>query len=160
MKEILACNLKCVLDRTNLYGKCTYKGKTYEVWEISEKVFNALCDIPEETFLKLYPDSMWRYSPGSVLDEPDTMFEVNGHEILAWDKYKEDDMCLYCLNHGCPRTKEDKNDCIPSHKYQSLTDYLCNVVGTSMHGNVCALSKDLALYNKMSMGELFEKYEG
>lgn len=159
MKEILACNLKPLFNTLNLNGKCTYKGKIYEVWEISEKTFNILCDMNEDEFMSVCPEGMWRYSIGSVLDEPDVEYKVNGKVLIGWNKYREEDICLYCPCTGCPRTEDIKKDCIVT-EYSCLTEYLCDCIGASLPRNVCALAKDLALYNKMTMGQLFVKYEG
>lgn len=45
-------------------------------------------------------------------------------------------------------------------EYENLSDYLCNCIRVSQPRNVCACAVDLAKYNDMTMGELFEKYEG
>ena len=73
-------------------------------------------------------------------DIPDVEFEVNGETLIGWDSP------IYSSKIG--------------HKYKSLSDYLCNCVGASQPRNVCACAMDLAKYNDMTMGELFDKYEG
>lgn len=144
MKEILAENLQALFDNSNIDGKCTYKGKRYEVWEVSDDVFEKMCEMTEEEFEELCPSGMWRSCDGSVLGTPDATVHINGYEILAWgDEPWEDE-------------EDDEYEIYAS----SLTNYLCDVIGASQPKNVCACAMDLAKYNHMTMGELFTKYEG
>ena len=145
MKEILGNNLEQFFN-TEINGERTYKGDRYEVWEVSDEVFNAMCDMSEEKFVELAgEDAWWRSAEGSVLGVPDTTVHINGHEMLAWadesweDDEEDDEFEIYA-------------DC--------LTSYLGDVLGASQPRNVCALAVDLARYNNMTMGELFAKYEG
>ena len=149
MKEILGDNLKRFFDAVD--SKCTdaditYAGDRYEVWEVSDELFQQMCDMTEEKFVELAgDDAWWRQSEGSVLGAPDTTVYINSHEILAWaDEPWEDE------------EDDDEYEIYSS----SLTNYLCDVVGASQPKNVCACAMDLAKYNGMSMGELFSKYEG
>lgn len=43
---------------------------------------------------------------------------------------------------------------------ESLTHYISDVFNISSPRNVCAIAVDLAKYNNMTMGELFNKCEG
>ena len=145
MKEILGNNLEQFFN-TEINGERTYKGNTYEVWEVSDDVFNAMCDMSEEKFVELAgEDAWWRSAEGSNLGAPDTTVHINGHEMLAWaDESWEDE------------DEDDEFEICES----CLTSYLGNVLGASQPRNVCALAVDLARYNNMTMGELFAKYEG
>ncbi len=165
MKEILAESLQPFFDNSGLEGKCTYQGGLYEVWEISDEVFDKMCDMKEDEFLELCPDGMWRSSEGSIFGIPCVEYEINGQKIFAWDynreRYIED--CKDCIvreKYGCKQTEEDYNECFGDRKYKTLLEYFCEEIGASVARNVCALSMDLAKYNKMTMGELFKKYEG
>ena len=51
MQEILAEDLQEFFDNTKLEGKRTYKGKDYEVWEVSDEVFASMCDLNESPCL-------------------------------------------------------------------------------------------------------------
>lgn len=44
--------------------------------------------------------------------------------------------------------------------YPSFTDYCCNQWGASMERNVCAIAVEIARLNHITMGELFNKYQG
>lgn len=169
MKEILAENLKPFFDNTHLAGTCTYKGKIYEVWEVSDQVFDIMDEMGEEEFVKACPEGMWRYSSGSIFGTPCVDYEINGNKIIAWDdrreRYIED--CFECplslysyKGERCKRTEEDYLECFGERKYKSLLEYLCEEMSCSAPRNVCALSKDLAKYNGITLGELFRKYEG
>ena len=145
MKEILGNNLEQFFNR-EIDGNCTYKGNRYEVWEVSNEVFDAMCDMSEERFIELAgEDAWWRSAKGSNLGTPDTKVYVNGHEMLGWA--------------GEPWDGEDEDDEFEIYA-SSLTSYMCDVVGASQPRNVCALAVDLARYNCITMGELFTKYEG
>ena len=141
MVEILGDNLKKffdIIDNPPKDAEITYAGNRYEVWEVSDGLHNKMCDMSEEEFIELAgEDAWWRSSTGSVLGVPDTEFEVNGEYLLGWNRWE----------------RERKN-------YSDLSEYLCECVGASTGKNVCACAMDLAKYNDMTMGELFEKYEG
>ena len=95
----------------------------------------------EEEFIKLAgEDAWWRQSYGSNLGSPDVKFEVNGKYLVGWGSPIYDSKIGYA--------------------YEDLSEYLCGCIGVSQPRNVCACATDLAKYNNMTMGELFEKYEG
>ena len=144
MKEILGKNLKQFFDTFDNPpndAEITYAGDRYEVWEVFDDLFIKMCNMSEEEFVEMAgEDVWWRSSIGSVLGAPDTEFNVNGNDLVAWDS---------------PIYESKKGN-----KYESLSDYLCNCIGASLPRNVCACAMDLAKYNDMTMSELFEKYEG
>ena len=144
MVEILGKNLKQffdIIDNPPNDAEITYAGDRYEVWEVSDDLFIKMCNMSEEEFVEMAgEDVWWRSSIGSVLGAPDTEFNVNGNDLVAWDS---------------PIYESKK-----CNKYESLSDYLCNCIGVSLTRNVCACAMDLAKYNDMTMSELFEKYEG
>lgn len=144
MVEILGNNLKKffdIIDSSLNNADITYAGKQYEVWKVSDELHKKMCDMSEEEFIELAGEgAWWRQSYGSNLGYPDTEFEINGKNLVGWDSP------IYDSKIG--------------KKYDDLSDYLCNCVGVSQPRNVCACAMDLAKYNDMTMGELFEKYEG
>lgn len=145
MKEILGNNLEQFFLNA-VSGYRTYKGDRYEVWSVSNEVFEYMCDMSEDRFVELAgEDAWWRSTGGSVLDAPDTKVYINGHEMLGWSGERWED--------------EDEDDEFEIYA-RSLSDYLCDVIGASQPKNVCALAVDLAKYNNITMGELFAKYEG
>lgn len=145
MKEILAENLQEFFDNSNLQGECTYQGEKYEVWEVSDKTFEIMCNMEEDEFVRLCPDGMWRSAEGSNMGSPDTIIHVGENEMLGWSAPWDED-------------KEDDEE--PEIYVSSLTKYFCYYMGISQPRNVCALAVDLAKYNHMTLGELFNKYEG
>ena len=142
--EILGNKLKKFFDKVDNPSndaEITYAGNRYEVWEISENLFNKMRDMSEDEFVKLAgEEAWWRQSDGSVLGVPDTYFSVHGERLLGWDSP------IY----------ESK----VWHKYVNLSEYLCDCIGASTGKNVCACVTDLAKYNDMTIAELFDKYEG
>lgn len=172
MKEILGdCLFKFIIEMSNRkdYEKHqrTYKGRGYEVWEVSDDLFEDMCDMSEEEFFKLAGDeAWWRYSEGSNMWSPDVEWEINNQKIFAWDSNRRDEYEFECENCSdresgtCEGTKEDFEDCFGAREYLKLTEYLCEEIGASQPRNVCALATDLAKYNNMTLGELFTKYEG
>ena len=146
MIEILGNNLSQLFNNITLNGVCTYKGKRYEVWEVSDEVFNVMCDMSEDKFVELAgKDAWWRHSDGSNLGTPDSKVYVNGCEMFGWAGETWDD--------------EDENDEFEVYA-SNLSNYLCDVIGASQPRNVCAVAVDLAKYNNMKLSELFRKYEG
>ena len=141
MIEILGNNLKQffdIVDNPPNNAEITYAGKRYEVWEVSDELYKRMCDMSEEMFVEIAgEDAWWRNSDGSILGVPDTKFTINGEDMIGWNTKSE----------------------YENFQYANLSDYLCYGVGASQPKNVCACAMDLAKYNNMSMGELFEKYE-
>lgn len=124
----------------------TYKGDRYEVFSVSDELFDVMCDMSEERFVELAGENAWwRSSEGSNLGVPDTKIYINGYELLGWAGESWED--------------EDEDDEFEIYS-NSLSDYFCDVIGASQPKNVCALAVDLAKYNNMTMGELFAKCEG
>lgn len=140
MIEILGNNLKQffdIVDNPPNDAEITYAGERYEVWEVSDELHKKMCNMSEEEFIELAgEDAWWRSSIGSVLGVPDTEFKVNGEYLLGWNRWERE-----------------------QDTYINLSEYLCECVGASTGKNVCSCAMDLAKYNNMSMGELFEKYE-
>lgn len=64
---------------------------------------------------------------------------VNGKEMIGWDSPIYD-------------SKKDQ-------EYESSSEYLCECIGVSQPKNVCTCAMDLASFNNMTMGELFNKFE-
>lgn len=137
--EILGNKLKKFFDKVDNppnNAEITYDGNRYEVWEVSKGLFNKMCDMTEDDFVKLAgEEAWWRQSDGSVLGVPDSYFEVNGECLLGWNRWEHE-----------------------TTRYTNLSEYLCDCVGASTCKNVCACAMDLAKYNDMTMAELFEKY--
>lgn len=128
------------VSSTQESARITYSGDEYQVWEVPETLFNYMCDMSEEEFVKSAGDeAWWRQSDGSVLGTPDTYFSVHGERLLGWDSP------IYGSKLG--------------HRYENLSDYLCNCIGVSTPKNVCACATDLAKYNNMTIAELFENYQ-
>ena len=144
--EILGNKLKRFFDKVDNPpndADISYAGNRYEVWEVSEDLFNKMCDMSEDEFVKLAgEEAWWRQSDGSVLGVPDTYFSVHGERLLGWDSP------IY----------ESK----VWHKYVNLSEYLCDCIGASTGKNVCACVTDLAKYNDMtiSMAEFLYNYMG
>lgn len=142
--EILGNKLKRFFDKVDNPpndAEISYAGNRYEVWEVSEDLFNKMSNMSEDEFVKLAgEEAWWRQSNGSVLGVPDTYFSVHGERLLGWDS------SIY----------ESK----VWHKYVNLSEYLCDCIGASTGKNVCACVTDLAKYNDMTIAELFDKYEG
>lgn len=167
MKEILGNNLEQFFNN-GIIGHRTYNGDEYEVWEVSNEVFDAICDMSEERFVELAgEDAWWRNANGSNQGVPNNRYIINGKEIIAWDGYVRceyyNDYCVDCeerIDGVCEASDEDVESCWGERKYDTLSDYLCDEIGASQPKNVCALAVDLAKYNGITMGELFAKYEG
>ena len=161
MKEILGNNLKQFFDNVDPAYKnadITYAGNRYEVWKVNDSLFESMCDMTEEEFVRLAgEDAWWRQSDGSVLGVPHDTYTIKGHCLRVWELR---DRLEWCGNCEC----DDEESCVEcmdySREFKSLTEYLCDEVGASTEKNVCACATDLAKYNGITIGELFSKFEG
>lgn len=154
MVEILGKNLKQffdTIDNPSNDAEITYAGDRYEVWEVSDELFKKMCGMSEEEFVGLAgEDAWWRQSNKSILGQPNATMLVNGKELKCWTE-EENNFYSTCWCCGEESLKKE---------YGSLSEYLCDELGASLPKNVCACAVDLAKYNDMTTGELFEKYEG
>ncbi len=151
MKEVLGNNLKIFFDNVDSQHtntECTYKGDRYEVWSISNEIFERMCSMTEKEFRRLSGrDDAWMRSADGrshyYFDEGE--FTVNGKVMIGWrNKPWQDENKYY-------------NNCT---NYVDLSEYLCEHMGASQPRNVVACAMDLAKFNNMTMGELFQTYEG
>ena len=150
MKEILGNNLKIFFDKVDPSYKdaeITYANDRYEVWNISDELFERMCNMTEEEFTKLSErDDAWcRSADGSNLNWHEKgEFIVNNKIMVGWKNkpWQDDD--------------KEYDNCI---NYTDLSEYLCEHIGASQPRNVVACAMDLAKYNNMSMAELFQTYE-
>lgn len=151
MVEILGNNLKMFMN--SMEKNCedtanTYTGNRYEVWQVSDDLFQKMCNMSEEKFTEIAgEDAWWRQSFGSVAGDPDSTAIINGKTLeKCWSREENYD-------------DEDEYES-EVKEYKSLSEYLCENMGASQPRNVCALAMDLAKYNGMTIGELFTRYEG
>lgn len=156
MVEILAGNMDNYFLRTGIIAKKTWEGSScvgeiYQVWELSKDGFEKL----SATIEKSYQDGeWWRSSEGSNMGEVNRRYKINGRYIKAWDGTSRQEM-------------EEENKHLPvedrltyQREYKNLAEYFCDEIGASQPRNICALAVDLAKQNKMTMAELFRKYNG
>lgn len=146
MKEILGSRLvDSFFSKLDGMYQCdykqTYQGTMYNVYVVSDQLFDYMDNMSEEEFTTVTEndDSWWRYSEGSVLGDANKKLLINGKGIFAWESPIGN------------RTH---------YRYKDLLTYLRDCLGVSTPKNVCACAKDLAKYNNMSLGELFSKYQG
>lgn len=136
MSEIFGGNgLHRAFKALNIDAKRTYKSSHepyYEVWELNKKDIKTL-----EEIMEWEPDwGWWRSAKGSNMGTAANFFTINGQFMIGWETI-------------------DGND-----TYDSLMDYFHKGLGVGMESNICALAVDLARVNGVSMGRLFEIYEG
>lgn len=136
MAEIFGGNgLYKAFKALNIDAKRTYKSSHepyYEVWELNKNGLKLLEETPEW-------DDAWgwfRHAKGSNMGTAADFFTVNGQFMIGWET-------------------RDGND-----TYDSLMDYFHKGLNVGMESNICALAVDLARVNGVSMGRLFEIYEG
>lgn len=153
MKEILGNELEKAFEVFNIDAKCTYVGKDYNIYELTDEEHDTLCDISNEDWLEGY--GFWRSAVGSNQSDNGTdTFEVNDHAMIGFlGDFREDQAEE---NANCP--EEDIYE--TEKEYDSLLNYLCDEIGASTESNVIAVAVDLAKLNNMKVGELFTKYQG
>ena len=158
--------LENAFEALGIDAKMTYKGSRepyYEVWELSKKDLRALEEVEEW-------DENWgffRFSKGSNMGTACSIFTVNGHELIAWEGFRREDLRDEWENNISDEEKAEYHyrlkefeDIYMPHEYCSLLEYLCNEIGASTESNVCALAVDLARANGMSLARLFQTFEG
>lgn len=137
MKEILGGEgLENALRQLCPEAKRVYASLRYEVWELSDEDFDKICNIDDRDWRDDW--GWWRYSEGSNLGDPDAEYTINGHRLLAWD-----------FNPGHP--------ICPNRSYLTLSGYMSEELGASTGKNVSAVTTDLAKYNGLTLGQLFQK---
>lgn len=150
MKEILVQgNITEDLKRLGVNATRTYGDETtlYQVYEVSDEDFQKLSDEPDTT--DTWKNGGWRWVDGSNLSKPDTFVTVNQQQLFGWpeeDIYEE--------------YEDEEEEDSRSYTYVNLLSYLEETVGCTAFRNVCAVTKDLAKYNNITLGELFQKYQG
>lgn len=159
-----------------VYAKCKYSKyqKHYgcvEVWEISKGTYDFINSMDEKEFKKYakVDNSFWVYFDGSILGEPTKFYTINGVNILAWDGEHRKEFyfnncskeCSDMINGSCRGvdigTNSEIDGCYHQREYDDLFEYFEVEIRTSDPKNICALAKDLAYYNNMSMSELFNE---
>ncbi|ONG91847.1 hypothetical protein BKK40_08070 [Bacillus cereus] len=148
MEEILVQgNINEDLKRLGVNAKRTYgdENTSYQVYEVSEEDFQKLSDDADNRDLDdgHWKNGGWRWCKGSNQPIPTDMAEVNHQELVCW---------VETLNDGEETYRNDW--------HVNLLEYLEIEMGCSSFKNVCAVTKDLAKYNNMTMAELFQKYQG
>ena len=166
MAEIFGGNgLHKAFKALNIEAKRTYKSSHepyYEVWELNKKDLKVLEEIMEwdNTW------GWWRNAKGSNMGTACSLFVVNGKELIAWDGPRREDLRNDWDNESdeekaaCHYRFKEYEEIYMPHTYDTLLEYMRKELCASMESNICALAVDLARVNGVSMGRLFEMYEG
>jgi hypothetical protein len=145
MEEILVCgSILEDLARLGIKADGVYISATsnYSVYQLSNEDFDILYN--DKDAEENYKDGGWRWCEGSNQGEPNATLIVNNKKLRCWAEHVED---------------EEAEE--PYYRdYLNLREYLSEEKGCSSFKNVCALAKDLAKYNDMTMAALFHKYQG
>lgn len=150
MKELLTMgDVTEEFNRLGIIVRQTYNGEDYGICEVTEEEFKILCDEPD--IEGTWEDCGWRYCEGSNQCMVNAVLSVKNKELKCWFEPAEIDYENLDENY-------EEDDYIP--QYSNLLAYLCEQKGCSQPRNVCALTKDLAKYNNMTMAELFKAYQG
>lgn len=140
--EIIGGNgLEMALSDNFINALRTYKGKEYEVWELSEVEFEKLKNIKEEDWLDEYG---W-YRHGGAIISPTEQVVVNGNKLYGYEN--ESLMAL---------VKEGEEVEYGVQQYKSLKSHISEATGCSNTTNFCALVSQMAKCNKIKISKLFE----
>ena len=133
----------------------------YEVYEIDKSDLKLL-----DTISWADDFGWYRYAKGSNMGTPYSFFKINGRDLIAWDGAERDKVREWWNEEPMEEKeayhysfKEYENDVKP-REYDCLTEYMEYELGATTETNVCALAVDLAKANGITMGKLFELYEG
>ncbi|HDR3897007.1 MULTISPECIES: hypothetical protein [Bacillus] len=130
------------VNATRTYGN---EETPYQVYELTDKEFeklSVLC-MNEDDNDEHWQNGGWRWCTGSNQPIPTDKATVKHKELVCWVEPIEVGEESY------------KNDW-----HVNLLEYLDIEMGCTAFTNVCAVAKDLAKYNNMTMAELFKKYQG
>lgn len=116
-------------------AKRTYKSSyepSYEIWELNKNDLKTLDEAPE------WPKEFgwYKYAKGSNMGTAADFFTVNGQFMIGWE------------------TRDGKDT------YNTLMDYFGEGLGVYNESIICAYAVDLARVNGVSVGKLFQTYEG
>lgn len=141
--EILTGKMDDFFKRNNIKAEKEWEGvpynSVYQVWKLDKNNYNKL----DNTDDNKYNDcEWWQYAESSNKSIPTKEYIINNKSIIAWDSPNREDLDYY-------------ND----REYANLLEYFCYEVGASLEENIIALSVDLAKYNNMTVGELFNTYQ-
>ena len=158
--------LENAFEALGIDAKMTYRSSHepyYEVWELGKKDLRVL----EEVYEWQPEWGWWRSAKGSNMGTACSFFTVNGHELIAWEGFRREDLRNEWDTEtsdeekaACHYSFKEYEDVYMPHEYNSLLEYMCNELGVSTESNICALAVDLARTNGLSMARLFEIYEG
>jgi len=115
--------------------------------------------------------SWWRYSEGSNIEgSPTCHMKIKGNDILAYydeenikmyvEDFLEDDYISEFENKDKAREQLVKDYFNNECTYGYFTNYCCEQWGAGNGKNVCAIAAETAKLNHITMGELFNKYQG
>lgn len=148
MEEILVQgNIEEDLKRLGIKATRTYGNEetAYQVYELSDEDFQKLSDDADNRDEEdgHWKDGGWRWDKGSNQPIPTDKATVKHKELVCWVE-----------------TINDEEETYRNDWFVDLLEYLDVGVGCTAFRNVCAVTKDLAKYNDMTLAQLFEKYQG
>lgn len=88
MKEILGYALSHFLCGSPEFMNCevakrTYRGNRYEVWEVSDEMFDKMCSMTEERFVELAGEEAWWLRTNNYI------FVFSLAELFLWRSNRE-----------------------------------------------------------------------
>lgn len=138
MIEILAGEFDTAVKQLQLEAEKKFESnnKEFQVWAISKKSFDYICNIDDKDWKFDY--GWFRYADGANTS-PSICVKIKGIEVFGY---------------------EDCHDSEPLHEYEfdGLIEHISECLGAGMEKNICALSVEMAKYNKMVLSELFIKF--
>lgn len=136
MAEILAGGgINRAFKALGIKAKRMYKSSyepAYEIWELGKNDLKTLDEAME------WPEEFgwYKYAKGSNMGTAADFFTVNRQFMIGWE------------------TRDGKDT------YNTLMDYFGEGLGVYNESIICAYAVDLARVNGVSMGRLFQMYEG
>lgn len=173
MKEILGSNLETAFKELNINAKKTFQTNRSsdfaQVWELSDEDFKKICDIPDGDWKDDW--GWWRWSDGSNISWNQThIIKINGVEINTYydesnlneyvEYYLEDEYIAQFDNEDDARNQLVSDYFNEECDYRTFTQYCSEQWGASTEKNVAAIAIETARLNNISLGELFNKYQG
>lgn len=163
MIELLGEGLEKAFDALNIDAKLKYKSSVeedclrLEVWEISEKDYERLCEMPMSDWD--YDWGWWRHGfciyQGTQLKE----YNVNGQKMLGYINLEVLELVKML---GLNVFDEDNNEDLEldeEQDYDSFLEWLHEVFNLGTISNLSYFAYSLAKDNNMSLSEFMKKYQ-
>lgn len=153
MQQILGDGLAPAFQSLEMDAVQKYKGKDYEVWELTDDSYSRLCSLTDKDWL--YEWGWWRWA--RCIFEGCTLYHylVNGMTMLG---YLDEDK-LERLNQDEEPDEQLDASFFTDQKYSSFTNWLSETFSLSSEKHIACFAISLADANNLTLAEFMKRYQ-